>query len=133
MEAVAADLTRTRIAEASEQLGLEDLLDQPVRDLSRGEARRLALARLWVRQPQMYLLDGPEEGVDGPGLRQISTAIRAASAAGATILCACANPYFPQAICDRVICLTDGAATDEISRGAPDFSDRLADALGWLR
>lgn len=133
LDGVPLDVARTRLAEAAEQLSLERSLDQVVRDLSQGQSRRLAMARLWIRQPRVFLLDGPEEGVDGPGMRQISSAIRAASAGGATVLVASSAPYFPQAICDRVVCLKDGAAHEEIGRGAPEFSERLAEALGWQR
>ncbi|MFN3202237.1 MAG: ATP-binding cassette domain-containing protein [Bradymonadia bacterium] len=133
LDGVAQDVARTRLAEATEQLEMEYALDRPVHALSRGESRRLAMARLWILQPRVFLLDAPEEGVDGPGLRQISSAIRAASAGGATIICTAAAPYFTQSVCDRVICLKDGAAHFEVSRGEPDFSDRLAASLGWHR
>ncbi|MGB3796581.1 MAG: heme ABC exporter ATP-binding protein CcmA [Alteraurantiacibacter sp.] len=46
------------------RLGLESLLDVPVRYLSTGQRKRAALARLLGQQAQIWLLDEPLNGLD---------------------------------------------------------------------
>lgn len=118
-----------RIKEALERFELPgDLL---VARLSHGRLRRLGFARAWVRRPRLYLLDGPEEGLDGEGLRRLTAALREAAAGGATVVLTSAAPHLPTAVCDRAICLKDGAVTDEVSRADADFGRRIAAAQGW--
>jgi ABC-type multidrug transport system ATPase subunit len=115
---------------AAERFGVPDGA-RLVGTLSQGQRLRLGLARLWARAPQVYLLDAPEAGLDGDGLRRLSEAVRDAAAGGSTVVLTAAAPYLPSAVCDRVICMAAGAATAEASRGAPDFEVRIAAAQGW--
>ena len=115
---------------AAERFGLPDR-KRLVGTLSFGQRLRLSLARLWGRAPKLYLLDAPEAGLDGEGLRRLTGAVREVAASGGTVVLTAAAPYLPSAICDRVICLREGAATAEASRGAPDFEARIAAAQGW--
>ena len=105
--------------------------DGLVATLSRGARRRLALARLWLRDPPVLLLDAPGEALDGDGLRRLTSAVREAAAAGRTVLLADASPHLCTTLCDRVVCLAAGAVVAEVSRGDADFAQRVAAAQGW--
>lgn len=99
--------------------------------LSRGAARRLALTRLWLRDPPVYLLDAPGEGLDGDGLRRLTAAVREVAAQGRTVLLADASPHLPTTLCDRAVCLADGGVAAEVGRSDPDFGQRVAASQGW--
>ncbi|EKE80811.1 cytochrome c biogenesis heme-transporting ATPase CcmA [Idiomarina xiamenensis] len=52
-----------------ERIGLLGLEDIPARQLSAGQQRRIALARLWANQATMWILDEPFTALDQPGIR----------------------------------------------------------------
>ena len=81
LRAVALDGVVERIG------GLDAVLREGGEGLSGGEARRLALARAVLRQPDVLLLDEPTEGLDDALAREVLAGIRAALP-GAAILMA---------------------------------------------
>lgn len=71
-----------------DRVGLAALADLPARILSRGQARRLALARLIVAPRPIWLLDEPAAGLDGDGKALLDAMIGAHCAAGGVALAA---------------------------------------------
>ncbi len=58
-----ADIER-RVMEASEMLGIGDLLERKPKQLSGGQRQRVALGRAIVREPQAFLMDEPLSNLD---------------------------------------------------------------------
>ena len=74
---------------AMTRMGLADrLADVTVARLSAGQRRRTALACLIARRAELWLLDEPHAGLDAAGRDEVDTTLRAAAAAGATVIVA---------------------------------------------
>ncbi|HKC20399.1 MAG TPA: ABC transporter ATP-binding protein, partial [Candidatus Dormibacteraeota bacterium] len=57
--------TRARVVEILELLGLpRDVIDQPMKQLSRGQQQKVAIARSFLTAPSLLLMDEPTTGLD---------------------------------------------------------------------
>ncbi|NDR58247.1 amino acid ABC transporter ATP-binding/permease protein [Aliiruegeria sabulilitoris] len=82
LTAVALDAVVARIG------GLQARLGEGGRGLSGGESRRLALARVLLRAPDVLLLDEPTEGLDRATAERVLNGIRAACPKSAILIAA---------------------------------------------
>jgi tungstate transport system ATP-binding protein len=67
--------------QALRRVGLQAVAGQSARQLSGGQQQRLAMARAWVRQPDVLLLDEPTASLDPHAKREVE-ALMAEFAAG---------------------------------------------------
>ncbi|MDQ3776377.1 MAG: ATP-binding cassette domain-containing protein [Pseudomonadota bacterium] len=65
-----------RVAEALAMAGLTPLAARHARSLSGGEQQRLALARAWVRRPEVLFLDEPTANLDPAATRQVEAIVK---------------------------------------------------------
>lgn len=106
-------------------LGLAELADRPLTDISGGERQRAALARAVSRDPDLLVLDEPVQGIDVPGqiafyrsLAQLRDQLDCA------ILLSSHDLHLVMAACDRVLCLNGHvccAGKPETVVGDPSF------------
>ena len=77
-----ADLVHTTL----QRLGIEPLADRLVRQLSAGQQRRAALARLLLWDARLWLLDEPAANLDAAGQAQVVAVIEQHLAVGGCVL-----------------------------------------------
>lgn len=68
------------------RLGLVGLEDLPVKMLSAGQQRRVALARLWLKPGQLWILDEPFTALDTAGIALIEQHITQFVASGGAVI-----------------------------------------------
>ena len=84
------------------------LSDVPVRKLSAGQRRRTALACLIARRAELWLLDEPHAGLDAAGRDELDDVLRAATAAGATMIVASHELDRAGALATRIVDVVGG-------------------------
>lgn len=106
---------------AMDRLGLAGRLrDVRVARLSAGQRRRVAIAVLLARRPELWLLDEPHAGLDADGRDLLDGLVGEAARAGATVLFASHELDRALSVADRVVTITGGViTTDEPSGAAP--------------
>jgi multiple sugar transport system ATP-binding protein len=109
---------RARVAEASQLVGVEALLDRRPFELSGGERQRVALARALVRRPDAYLLDEPLSNLDAGTRVQMRTELRRLHReVGATMLHVTHDQVEALTLGDRIAVMDAGRVRQV---GAPD-------------
>nr|WP_010398587.1 ATP-binding cassette domain-containing protein [Paracoccus sp. TRP] len=103
--------------------GLDTELGDGGQGLSGGQARRLALARLMLRDVPLWLLDEPTEGLDGETARDVLARLRHAAGNRATITATHIRREAEDA--DRLLILGDGGIAATHIRGSPGFEAAL--------
>ena len=77
---------RTRIDELIDMVGLGAAQHRPVREYSKGMARRIGLAQALINDPELLILDEPTSGLDPVGSRQVKDLILELGRRGKTVL-----------------------------------------------
>lgn len=101
--------TEAEITASLQRMGLANrLVDVPVGRLSAGQRRRTALACLVARRAELWLLDEPHAGLDAAGRDELDHTLRAAAAAGATVMVASHELERAGALATRVVEVVGG-------------------------
>ena len=109
------DGTRSRVEAMLERLGLPlDTLDKPMKQLSRGQQQKVAIARSFLTSPSLLLMDEPTTGLDPRSKREVQdlvTSIRRDRAA--TVLLCTHDLQEAEVLCDRVVVIDHGRVLAE--------------------
>jgi ABC-2 type transport system ATP-binding protein len=102
--------TRAQAFAILRRLGLKDKeITGPLEDMSRGMQQKVAIARAFLSQPTLLLLDEPTTGLDPRSKREVQAFVRELrDSHDATILLTTHDMYEAEALCDRIAILDDG-------------------------
>jgi ABC-type multidrug transport system ATPase subunit len=104
----------SRIGDACDRLGLTGRLSTTAASkLSAGQRRRVALAVLAARWPELWLLDEPHAGLDSSARSTLDQLIVDAAASGVTVVVASHEADVVGSLATRVVTVTGGRVTAE--------------------
>ena len=126
--------SRGRVMEILGGLGLPaDLVDQPMKQLSRGQQQKVAIARSFLTAPSLLLMDEPTTGLDPRSKKEVQELLAVLrSEREVTVLLCTHDMDEAAALCDRVLMMDDGRV---LADGSPDELIRLhsgAESKGTL-
>jgi ABC-2 type transport system ATP-binding protein len=102
--------TRTNVEAILKRLGLPlDTLDRPMKQLSRGQQQKVAIARSYMTAPSLLLMDEPTTGLDPRSKREVQDLLRMLrKERAATVLLCTHDLQEAEAVCDRVVIIDCG-------------------------
>jgi len=111
------DASAGELARSLGAVGLSgDLLERDARELSAGEAARVALARALARAPAALLLDEPTAALDAAARGVVEEHVRALAADGLAVLLVSHDSAQARRVADRAVVLEGGRV---VRGGAP--------------
>ncbi len=90
--------------------------EQMVVNLSGGNQQKVVLSKWLMMQPRIMIMDEPTRGIDVGAKSEIFDLMHQLAQSGISILLI--SSEFPEllAMCDRIVCMTEGRVTGELSR-----------------
>lgn len=124
--------------QALTKMGLQDVAAQNGRNLSGGQLQRLALARAWVLQPRLWLLDEPTASLDPHAKRDVEALIAAfAQSADCTLIFSSHNLGQVKRLAQRVWYLQQGRLLADMPVAQffnePHLAAQCPEALAFIK
>lgn len=91
-----------------DRLGMSDVRDKKVGDLSKGNQQKIQLIATLVADPEIIILDEPFSGLDPINTRDVSTLIRELASTGKAVLLSTHQMGLVETLCDRVLMINRG-------------------------
>ena len=116
--------TRSRVTEILQRLGLPlDTIDQPMKQLSRGQQQKVAIARSFLTAPSLLLMDEPTTGLDPRSKKEVQALLGVLRSERAVTVLLCTHDMNEAAeLCDRVLMMDGGQV---LADGSPQELCRL--------
>jgi ABC-2 type transport system ATP-binding protein len=107
------DVVKERVPSLLDRVGLSDRGRDPIRTFSKGMTQRLGIAQALINEPDLLVLDEPNEGLDLPGRQLVAEIIREQRLKGRTVLLVSHVLPEVERLCDRVAVMVGGRVAFE--------------------
>lgn len=120
------ELVRNRVPQLLEKVGLADRRKDTISTFSKGMIQRLGLAQALLNEPDLLVLDEPNEGLDLVGRKMVFDTIQEQKSKGRSVVLVSHVLHEVEQHCDRIAVLQDGkvaylgTVSDLTGRGAKD-------------
>jgi ABC-type polar amino acid transport system ATPase subunit len=110
---VARELAEQRAVELLESLGVAHRRNAYPRELSGGEAQRVAIARSMAMEPPLLLMDEPTASLDPARRNELGSTLRQLTAGGRTLIVTTHDDDFAREFATRAVILAEGEVVEE--------------------
>ena len=107
-----------RIGRTTATMDVDDLLDRPATDLSRGQRQRVTIARVLLGDPEVLFLDEPTTGLDPTTAKSLREQLDGLAAEGRTLCYSTHNLYEAELLADELTVIKAGRV---VAQGAKDI------------
>lgn len=113
-------VVRKRIEESLAAVGLADMAEKTVHNLSHGQKKRVCIAGVLAMQPEVIILDEPMAGLDVPMQRELHAILDRLHTEGVTVLVTTHDIDFAYQWADHLLIMVEGSCaadwgTDELN------------------
>ena len=137
LHGMGGDALEARIEELVSTLAMSEFVDRRAKGFSKGQTRKLALARALVHDPQNLMLDEPTNGLDIATSRAVHDLVRGLKDRGHCVLFCSHIMQEVAAISDQIVVLARGrvvahGTADELFKmtGCTDFEEMFLALTG---
>lgn len=103
-----------RVEAAAQAIGLSELLDRSIFELSGGQKQKVACGSAWVSRPQVLVLDEPSSNLDAATIEELRALIGEWKAAGCAVVIAEHRLHYLQGLADRWVLMEAGHIVTEM-------------------
>ena len=122
-----------RVGQALVAVGLSDRADEAARRLSGGEQQRLALARAWVTEPELLLLDEPTASLDPGATEEIERLVVDMARNGTKVVLVSHNLGQVARLAEDIIVMSHGQAVEHGQAHQILSAARSAEAQAYIK
>ncbi|MDR2197449.1 MAG: ABC transporter ATP-binding protein [Coriobacteriales bacterium] len=97
-----------RVAQTVETLGLQNLLERDIHDLSGGQRQLLALGTVCAMGTEIFILDEPTANLDAAATQAVKRTLQRLKELKKTILIVEHRLHWLEGLVDRVVCMSEG-------------------------
>lgn len=113
-----ASTREDEIERTAASLDVDDLLDRPATELSRGQRQRVTIARVLLNDPTVLFLDEPTTGLDPGAAKSLREHLDGLAEQGRTLCYSTHNLYEAELLADELTIIKSGTV---VAQGAKDI------------
>ncbi|MCU9614401.1 ABC transporter ATP-binding protein [Caldibacillus lycopersici] len=120
--------------EIAKKLGITEIMNKRIYEISGGQAQRAAVARAMIHHPKLLLADEPTGNLDSKSSKDVMTMLQTINETEQTTMLLVTHDPMAASYCNRVVFIRDGKLYSEIHRGdnRQAFFQKIIDTLSLL-
>lgn len=124
------EVVRARATELMSKMGIEDIKDRDIREVSGGQLQRAAICRAMINSPEILFMDEPTGALNSEAASQVMEILKKLNQEGISIMLVTHDAKMAS-MAKKVIYIKDGKLAGEIKLS--NEKEALAEIDLWLR
>lgn len=124
------EVVRARATELMSKMGIEDIKDRDIREVSGGQLQRAAICRAMINSPEILFMDEPTGALNSEAASQVMEILKKLNQEGISIMLVTHDEKMAS-MAKKVIYIKDGRLAGEIKLS--NEKEALAEIDLWLR